>query len=305
MALAAGARLGAYEILGLLGAGGMGEVYLARDTRLGREVAIKVLPADVADNPERLARFEREARTVAALNHPNIVTLHDVAEAGGVRFLVMERVAGRTLADLIDRAGELPPARMLDLMTPVADALASAHERGIVHRDLKPANIMVADDGRVKILDFGLATERAHPLDGEGTTVAKDALTTEGRVLGTVSYMAPEQVRGERVDARADLFAFGVILYEMAAGVRPFRGESAIDVASAIVGNEPPPIETIAPRVPAGLARIVRRCLEKDVRHRLQSALDLRNELEDVANDASRGQVPRPADLPGPSRVGC
>ena len=303
MALAAGARLGAYEILGLLGAGGMGEVYLARDTRLEREVAVKVLPAEVAGNPERLARFEREARTVASLNHPNIVTLHDVAEAGGIRFLVMERVAGRTLADVIDRAGGLPPARILELMTPVADALASAHERGIVHRDLKPANIMVADDGRVKILDFGLATERAHPLDGEGTTVAKEALTAEGRVLGTVSYMAPEQVRGERVDARADLFAFGVILYEMAAGVRPFRGESAIDVASAIVGTEPRPLESLAPRVPAGLARIVRRCLEKDVRHRLQSALDLRNELADLADEAVRaaatGRPEFPTSSPG------
>jgi len=304
MALAAGARLGAYEILGLLGAGGMGEVYLARDTRLEREVAVKVLPAEVAGNPERLARFEREARTVASLNHPNIVTLHDVAEAGGIRFLVMERVAGRTLADVIDRAGELPPARILQLLTPVADALASAHERGIVHRDLKPANIMVADDGRVKILDFGLATERAHPLDGEGTTVAKEALTAEGRVLGTVSYMAPEQVRGERVDARADLFAFGVILYEMAAGVRPFRGESAIDVASAIVGTEPRPLESLAPRVPAGLARIVRRCLEKDVRHRLQSALDLRNELADLADEAVRAAAMGRPEFPTPSPGG-
>jgi serine/threonine-protein kinase len=300
MTLAAGARLGAYEILGLLGAGGMGEVYLARDTRLGREVAIKVLPADVADNPERLARFEREARTVASLNHPNIVTLHDVAEAGGIRFLVMERVAGRSLADVIERAGGLPPARILELMTPVADALASAHERGIVHRDLKPANIMVADDGRVKILDFGLATERADPVDGEGTTVAREALTAEGGILGTASYMAPEQVRGERVDARADLFAFGVILYELAAGVRPFRGESAIEVASAIVGTDPRPIETLAPGVPAGLARLIRRCLEKDVRHRLQSALDLRNELADMADAAGRAGATGRAELPGP-----
>ena len=299
MALAAGARLGAYEILGLLGAGGMGEVYLARDTRLGREVAIKVLPADVAGNPERLARFEREARTVASLNHPNIVTLHDVAEADGVRFLVMERVAGRTLADVIDRAGGLPPARIFELMTPVADALASAHERGIVHRDLKPANIMIGDDGRVKVLDFGLATERAEPVHGEGTTVAREALTAEGGILGTASYMAPEQVRGERVDARADLFAFGVILYELAAGVRPFQGESAIEVASAIVGTEPRPLEAIAPRVPAGLARIVRRCLEKDVRHRLQSALDLRNDLQEVADEAKRALAPGP----GPDRV--
>ena len=300
MTLAAGARLGAYEILGLLGAGGMGEVYLARDTRLGREVAIKVLPADVADNPERLARFEREARTVASLNHPNIVTLHDVAEAGGIRFLVMERVAGRSLADVIERAGGLPPARILELMTPVADALASAHERGIVHRDLKPANIMVADDGRVKVLDFGLATERAAPVHPEGTTVAREALTAEGGILGTASYMAPEQVRGERVDERADLFAFGVILYELATGVRPFRGESAIEVASAIVGTDPRPIETLAPGVPAGLARLIRRCLEKDVRHRLQSALDLRNELADMADAAGRAGATGRAELPGP-----
>jgi TolB-like protein len=302
MALSAGARLGAYEILGLLGAGGMGEVYLARDTRLGREVAIKVLPAEVAGDPERLARFEREARTIASLNHSNIVTLHDVAEASGTRYLVMERVTGRTLEDAIIRTGGLEPSRILDLMVPVADALASAHERGIVHRDLKPANIMVGDDGRVKVLDFGLATERASPLAGDGTTVARDGMTVEGCILGTVAYMAPEQLRGERVDARADLFAFGVILYELAAGVRPFRGETAVDVASAVLGTEARPLETIAPRVPAGLARIVRRCLEKDVRHRLQSALDLRNELEEVANEARRAQVPALADLSGPSR---
>jgi TolB-like protein len=265
----------------------MGQVYLARDTRLGREVAIKVLPPDVAGNPERLARFEREARTVASLNHPNIVTLHDIADVDGVRFLVMERVSGRTLAAFLDRAGELPLVRILELMVPVADALASAHEKGIVHRDLKPANIMVNDDGRVKILDFGLATERAAPFAPDATTVAKEALTVEGSILGTVSYMAPEQVRGERVDTRADLFACGVILYEMASGVRPFRGASAIDIASVIVSTDPRPLETLAPRVPPSFARIVRRCLEKDVRHRIQSALDLRNELEELAATAA------------------
>jgi serine/threonine-protein kinase len=297
MALTAGARLGAYEVLSLLGAGGMGQVYLARDTRLGREVAIKVLPTALAGDPERLARFEREARTVASLNHPNIVTLHDIAEADGVRFLVMERVTGRTLAELLGRSGELPLIRMLELMVPVADALASAHGRGIVHRDLKPANIMVNDDGRVKVLDFGLATERAEPIVPDATTVAKEALTAEGGILGTVSYMAPEQVRGERVDTRADLFACGVILYEMASGVRPFRGESAIDIASAIVRTDPRPLETLAPRVPASFARIVRRCLEKDVRHRIQSALDLRNELDEVADEVRRTAASRAAGL--------
>jgi len=302
MELTAGERLGAYEILGLLGAGGMGQVYLARDTRLGREVAIKVLPADVAGNPERLARFEREARTVASLNHPNIVTLHDIADVDGVRFLVMEHVSGRTLSAFLDRAGELPLIRILELMVPVADALASAHDRGIVHRDLKPANIMVNDDGRVKILDFGLATERAAPFSPDATTVAKEALTVEGSILGTVSYMAPEQVRGERVDTRADLFACGVILYEMASGVRPFRGESAIDVASAIVSTDPRPLETLAPRVPPSFARVVRRCLEKDVRHRIQSALDLRNELDEVADEVQRTAASRAAGLGGSER---
>lgn len=232
----------------------MGQVYLARDTRLGREVAIKVLPADVAGNPERLARFEREARTVASLNHPNIVTLHDIADVDGVRFLVMERVSGRTLAAFLDRAGELPLIRILELMVPVADALASAHERGIVHRDLEPANIMVNDDGRVKVLDFGLATERVAPFGADGTTVAKEALTVEGSILGTVSYMAPEQVRGERVDTRADLFACGVILYEMASGVRPFRGASAIDIASAILSADPRPLDTMIRKLRSSLA---------------------------------------------------
>lgn len=292
MPLIAGTRLGVYEIRGPLGAGGMGEVYLAHDTRLGRQVAVKVLPPDVSNDPERLARFEREARAVAALNHPGIVTLHAVEEAAGVRFLVMERVSGRTLAALIGRDG-LPIGRILELAVPMADALAAAHDRGVVHRDLKPNNVMVTDEGRLKILDFGLAKIEPPPAsDGEGSTTTF-ARTGSGQILGTIPYMAPEQCRGERVDTRADLFAFGAILYEMASGTRAFGGESSVDIMTAVLKDDPRPLETLRPGVPSRFARIVKRCLEKDPRHRIQSAIDLKHELEDLA-DELRPAPPQP-----------
>jgi len=234
-------RLGAYEIVAPLGAGGMGEVYRARDTRLGREVALKVLPADVAADAEHLARFEREARTVAALNHPNIVMLHSIEEHAGTRFLTMELIEGRTLATLVAPGG-LPLARVLELAVPLADALVAAHDKGIVHRDLKPANVMVTADGRVKVLDFGLAklTRVAPDLVATQASTLASPTTTGGEVLGTVPYMAPEQIRGEIVDARTDLFAFGVVLYELAGGRRPFAGPTAADVGSAILRDVPP-----------------------------------------------------------------
>ena len=215
MSLAAGKRLGPYEVLGLIGAGGMGEVYKARDTRLDRTVAVKVLPDDLSADADRLRRFEREARAVAALNHPHIVTIYSVEEADGVPFFTMEYVEGRTLRDLIPGLG-LPLDELLKFAIPVTEAVGAAHQRGILHRDLKPANVMVTADGRVKVLDFGLAKLRETldlPADGSQTTLET---TGEGRIVGTVAYMSPEQAQGKPLDARSDIFSLGVLLYEMA-----------------------------------------------------------------------------------------
>ncbi len=296
MPLTAGTRLGAYEIRGQLGAGGMGEVYLARDTRLGRDVAVKILPPDLSSDSERRARFEQEARTVAALNHPGIVTLHAIEEAGGTRFLVMERITGRALADVIGHAG-LPVGRILELAVPIADALAAAHDKGIVHRDLKPNNVMVTDEGHVKILDFGLAKAGAvRSPDGDDVATTLER-TMPGQIVGTIPYMAPEQCRGGRVDTRADLFAFGAILYEMASGIRAFRGDSSADVMSAVLKDDPAPLEELKPALPARFTKIVTRCLEKDPRRRVQSAVDLRHELQDLADELR----PAPASSAGAS----
>jgi serine/threonine protein kinase/cytochrome c-type biogenesis protein CcmH/NrfG len=279
--LTPGSRLGPYEIVAPLGAGGMGEVYRARDTRLGRDVAIKVLPGDVASHPDRLARLEREARAVAALSHPNIVVLHSIEDAGGVRFLTMELVDGRSLDQLVTPGG-LPLARLLDLAIPLADALVAAHERGVVHRDLKPANVMVTRDGRVKVLDFGLAR---FPAAGGGLAETQAAtvatpVSAAGQVVGTVPYMAPEQIRGEAVDARSDLFSLGILLYELATGRRPFAGSTTADVSSAILRDPPPPVSGVRADLPPDVGRIIGRCLEKDPERRVQTAKDVRNELE-------------------------
>ncbi len=302
MALTTPSRLGAYEILSLLGVGGMGEVYLARDPRLGREVALKVLPADLAADPdpsagsgssraqprdERLARFAREARTVAALNHPNIVTLHSIEEADGLHFLTMERVTGRPLSDAIPAEGMALP-RLLEIAIPVADALATAHVHGIVHRDLKPANVMVSDEGRVKVLDFGLARPRA-PVLGDGQAGPTETVTAEGRIVGSVPYMAPEQLRGGRPEPRSDIFSFGVMLYEMATGARPFRGESTVDVVSAILRADPAPLDQVRPELPLRFVQLVRRCLEKSPLQRAQSAVDLQHDLQDLADELRSG----------------
>ena len=276
MPLIAKTRLGSYEILGPLGTGGMGEVYRAKDLRLGREVALKVLPADVASSPDRLARFEREARTVAGLNHPNIVTLYSVEDVEGVRFLTMELVEGQTLSGVITPGG-LPLARLLELSIPLSDALVAAHERGVVHRDLKPGNVMVTRDGRVKVLDFGLATMASSRADVGMTTVAP--LSSEGQVVGTIAYMAPEQLRGGEVDARSDIFALGILLYELATGRSPFPGDSEADITSSILRDTPEPITQVRDHLSPDLARIVSRCLEKDPRQRIQSARDVGNEL--------------------------
>jgi TolB-like protein/Flp pilus assembly protein TadD len=262
----------------------MGVVYRARDTRLKREVAIKVLPDDVAASPDRLARFEREATTVAALNHPNIVTLHSFEEAAGMRFLTMELVEGRDLSHLVAPGG-LPLARILELVIPVADALVAAHEKGVVHRDLKPANVMVTHEGRVKVLDFGLAKlVHADPSRPETRTVTMAApLTMAEQVVGTAPYMAPEQIVGEALDSRTDLFSFGVLVYELATGRRPFAGRTNLEVTSAILHGNAPSLTSVRADLPADLDRIVGRCLEKDPRARFQTASDVRSELRRIA----------------------
>jgi TolB-like protein/tetratricopeptide (TPR) repeat protein len=293
MALRNGERLGPYEVLGPLGAGGMGEVYAARDVRLGRDVALKVLPSDTVHDAERLARFRREARTVAALNHPNVVTLHDVEEWEGRPVLVMERVGGRTLSRLLEsEGGRLPLERLVEIAEPVAAALAAAHERGIVHRDLKPANVMVSDDGRVKVLDFGLAQVRPAPTAAEASEAATETRVPDDRVAGTVPYMAPEQLQGRAVDGRADVFSLGVMLYEMAAGSRPFRGDSVAEVMAGILREAPPDLAAVSPTLPPRLVRLIGRCLEKDPRRRVQSAGDLRHELEDIADEQRAARLP-------------
>lgn len=281
MSLAPGSLLGPYHILAPLGAGGMGEVYRAHDTRLHREVAIKILPASLAADPASLARFEREAQAVAALSHPNILSIHDAGHANGVAYAVAELLEGRNLREAL-ADGPLPPRKALEIALQIAHGLAAAHEKGIVHRDLKPENIFVTSDGRVKILDFGLAQVATAMADSQHTTVviSPSPGTAPGMVVGTVGYMAPEQVRGQAVDGRTDLFAFGVLLYEMLSGRRAFTGETPADTMSAILRSDPPDLMSVQPDTPAPIERVVRRCLEKRPAERFQSARDLGFALE-------------------------
>jgi TolB-like protein/Flp pilus assembly protein TadD len=295
MALSPGTRLGTYEIVSPLGAGGMGEVYRAKDHRLGREVALKMLPGAFASDADRLARFQREARAVAGLNHPNIVVLYSVEEEGGIPFLTMELVVGQSLHGLVSPGG-LPAARVVELGIALADALVAAHEQGVVHRDLKPANVMVTREGRLKVLDFGLAKlESAASGDGEtqAPTLASP-VSSPGDRVGTVPYMSPEQVRGDAVDARTDLFALGTLLYELTAGQRPFTGATPADVSSAILRDAPPRLGSVRADVPPDLDRIVGRCLEKDPRARFQTALDVVNELRQLQAASGRGAAASP-----------
>jgi dipeptidyl aminopeptidase/acylaminoacyl peptidase len=280
MTLAAGTRLGPYEILSPLGAGGMGEVYLGRDTRLERQVAIKVLPADVAKDAERLRRFEKEARSASALNHPNIVTIHDIGSEGGVSYIAMERVEGTTLSALL-LGGSLPSKKLLPIATQVAEGLSKAHEAGIIHRDLKPENVMVTKDGLVKILDFGLAKLSSSAGSGsdEGSQLPTLTVTTPGVVVGTVAYMSPEQAGGEHVDFRSDQFSFGSMLYEMVTGKKAFQKKTAVDTLAAILNEDPEPIAVINPQSPAPLHWIVERCLAKEPEGRYVSSKDLARDL--------------------------
>ena len=286
VAIVVGQTLSHYRILEKLGAGGMGEVYLAEDTSLKRQVALKVLSPDLTANQERLKRFQREAELLAALNHPNIVTLYSVEEAGGVRFLTMELVEGKTLLDSLPKQGVVLE-QFFDIALPLADALCAAHERGIVHRDLKPGNVMMTEQGAVKILDFGLAklyTADHQPLDTRAST---ELITKEGRIVGTVPYMSPEQIQGKPVDDRSDIFSLGIILYQVATGRKPFRGDSAVELASSILRDTPVPVDDLKSGLPHQLGRIIRYCLEKDPERRYQTAKDLRNELEDLKREVT------------------
>jgi len=283
MALASGIRIGPYEVLAPLGSGGMGEVYRARDTRLGRDVAIKVLPQSLARDTERLRRFETEARAVAALNHPNILSIHDIGTHEGAPYLVSECLEGESLRQEFS-GGALPLRQAVQYGTEIAQGLAAAHDKGIVHRDLKPENIFVTRDGRMKILDFGLA-KLVRPAD-EGATIEAD-LTSAGVVLGTAGYMSPEQVKGEPADARSDIFALGTILYEMLSGQRAFRRDTSAETMTAILKEDPPELSTLSKPISPAMDRIVRRCLEKKPLQRFQSARDLAFALDGMSGTSS------------------
>jgi Tol biopolymer transport system component/predicted Ser/Thr protein kinase len=293
--LRAGQTLGHYRIVRPLGRGGMGEVHLARDTKLDREVALKVLPADLARDPERRARFEREAKAVAALNHPNIVTVHSIEEVQGMHLITMEYVEGKTLTQLILKGGMALPG-FLDVAIPLAEAMAAAHGQGITHRDLKPDNLMLGEDGRLRILDFGLAKLREETAAPTADTAlpTKTMSTEPGMVLGTVAYMSPEQAEGKPIDSPSDVFSLGIVLYEMATGERPFQGDTGISIITAIVRDTPTSVTELNRSLPRHLGRIVRRCLAKDPTRRYQTALELRNELEELKEELDSGELTAP-----------
>jgi serine/threonine protein kinase len=287
MALPPGTRLDSYEIQSLLGAGGMGEVYRARDRKLGRAVAIKVLPAAIAADPQRRARFEQEAYAASSLNHPNIVTIHDLGSTPEAPlYVAMELVQGRTLPVLLEE-GPLPTKKVLDLGVQMAEGLAKAHGAGVVHRDLKPENLIVSDDGFVKIVDFGLAKLRAAPEELSHLPTLPQHETNPGTVLGTVGYMSPEQAGGKSVDFRSDQFSLGTILYEMASGQRPFRRATLAEALVAIIREEPQPLGELSPKAPPPFQWIVERCLAKEPAERYASTLDLARELRSVREHLS------------------
>jgi eukaryotic-like serine/threonine-protein kinase len=315
MPLNSGTKLGPYEIQSPLGAGGMGEVYRAKDTRLERTVAIKILSSHLTANPEIKQRFEREARAISALNHPNICHLYDIGSQEGTDFLVMEFLEGETLADRL-RKGAMPLGEVLKTGMAVAEALAFAHRHGIVHRDLKPGNIMLTPGG-AKLMDFGLAKPLSAHTAGVSSATAPaftaaptmsaasplSPLTTAGSIVGTIQYMSPEQIEGKEADARSDIFALGAVLYEMAAGKRPFSGKSQISVASAILENDPDPISTTRPEIPATFEHVVTTCLQKNSEERFQSAQDVKLQLQWIANEKPRTVVDvSEAVRPSPSR---
>ena len=292
MPLAPGIKLGHYEIIAPLGAGGMGEVYRARDSVLKREVAVKILPDSYSSDPERLRRFQQEAEAAAALNHPNILTVHQVGRQDGISYLVTELLQGETLRDKL-RRGPLPVRTTVDYAVQIARGLETAHENGIVHRDLKPENLFVTKDGRVKILDFGLAKLTQPQLDPLASTQAVINDTAAGAVMGTVGYMSPEQVRGQTADARSDIFAFGAVLFEMLTGNRAFHGTTYADTVSAVLHHDPP-ISELTANQPPGLQRIISRCLQKNREQRFHSAADLAFAIEALSDTPSGIQTAAP-----------
>ena len=300
MTLSAGTKLGPYEIVAPIGAGGMGEVYKAKDTRLGREVAIKVLPAGLWADPDRLRRFEQEARAAGLLNHPNITTVYDVGEHQDAPYVVQELLEGETLRSALAR-GSLSPREAIDYAVQIARGLFAAHQKGIVHRDLKPENLFVTADGRVKILDFGLAKlVQPEPPSSPQTEIPTESPATEpGVVLGTAGYMSPEQLRGKPADVRSDIFAFGAVLYEMLSGRRAFTGESAADAMLSVLKEDPLDRPITKSNISPDLERVVRRCLEKSPEQRFQSARDLGFELEELA---ATSQARRSGGGPGLAR---
>ena len=296
MPIAAGNRLGPYEILASIGAGGMGEVYRARDTRLGREVAIKILPEEFAGDEDRMRRFGQEARAVAALNHPNVLSIHDTGVDNGIAYLVSELLEGESLRQRLQE-GPIPARKAVDFARQVADGLAAAHEKNIVHRDLKPENLFLTSGGRVKILDFGLAKLQASNSDSAaalGSTATIVDVTNPGVVMGTAGYMAPEQVRGQTVDCRADIFSFGAVLYEMLSGRRAFHKDSPVETLNAILKEDPPELDVEKLRVAPGLQRIVHHCLEKKPADRFQSARDLTFSLGALSDISTPQSAPAP-----------
>src|SRR5580658_6457207 len=309
MALTSGTKLGPYEIQSPLGAGGMGEVYRAKDTRLDRTVAIKILPTHLSDNPEFKQRFEREARTVSSLNHPHICHLYDVGSQDGTDYLVMEFLDGETLADRL-RRGALPFPELLKIGIEVAEALEIAHRAGIVHRDLKPGNIMLTKAG-TKLMDFGLAKPTSLGAAGSGSAPLLSAartmsgatpvspLTAAGSIVGTIQYMSPEQIEGKEADARSDIFALGAVLYEMVTGKRAFEGKSQISVASSILEKDPEPITVVKPASPPAFDHVVKTCLQKDPEGRFQNAHDVTLQLKWIAEDRSS---PSATTLAAPTR---
>jgi serine/threonine protein kinase/Tol biopolymer transport system component len=293
VALEVGVKLGPYELTGVVGAGGMGEVYRARDPRLNRDVAVKVLPSSLSADPQRLRRFEQEARAAAALSHPNILSVYDVGTQNGSPYIVSELLPGETLRAKL-RPGPLPVRKAIDYAQQIARGLAAAHEIGIVHRDLKPENIVVTNDGRVKILDFGLAKLTRPEPQGTGDESMRTADTDAASIVGTVGYMSPEQVRGKPADGRSDLFAFGAILYEMLSGQRAFKGDTAADTLTAILTKDPPELTSSQLDVSPALDRIVRHCLEKSPEERFQSARDVAFDLETLSTASSASAKPVP-----------
>src|SRR3984893_18620648 len=300
MTLAAGTRLGPYEILSPLGAGGMGEVYRARDSKLKRDVAGKVLPHSLAADPDALARFEREALAVAALSHPNILAIFDFGTQGGIAYAVMELLEGETLRGKLD-AGPITQKQAVDYALQVAKGLSAAHEKGIVHRDLKPENLFISRDGHLKILDFGLAKRVEAVAPGKETSAPTGSGHTEpGAVMGTMGYMSPEQVKGFAVDHRSDIFSFGTILYELLSGKKAFRRDTNAETMAAIMRDEPPELSESGRNVSPALDRIVKHCLEKHREHRFQSARDIAFNLSEQFSPTATGG-PREAAPPMPS----